>query len=276
MTTFLERILATKQLEVANLREQGLRLADHEFDSLPSTRGFATHLTQANRLTVVAEIKQASPSKGLIATDFRPAATARAYEQAGAAAISVLTDQAYFQGSIEDLKTVRDTVTLPVLRKDFIVDELQIIEARQAGADAVLLICAALSPQRLRDLTKFAQSLSLDVLLEVHSEEELEPALAAEPTVLGVNNRDLRTFEVRLDTSERIAAKLPSGLPFIAESGVSARADARRMAACGASGILVGEALMRCHDAAERISLLESLRVPRPAVAVREQLEQNI
>lgn len=272
MTTFLERILATKHQEVAELRKTGLQVKDAELASLPATRGFALHLAQREDLAVVAEIKQASPSKGLIATNFQPAQTARAFEEAGASAISVLTDASYFRGSLADLKKVRETVDLPILRKDFIIDELQIVEARQAGADAVLLICAALSPNRLRELSSFARDLDLDVLLEVHSVEELEPALAALPTVLGVNNRDLHTFDVRLETTEQIAEVLPFDLPFIAESGVSAPRDAARMATCGANGILVGEALMRCSDAAERIELLQSLRVPRMADSARKQV----
>lgn len=274
MTTFLERILATKQEEVQRLRSDGVQADLSSLAALPPARGFAAQLQAGDRLTVVAEVKQASPSKGLIATDFRPAQTAQAYAQAGAAAVSVLTDESYFRGSMQDLAAVRRTVQIPVLRKDFIIDELQVAQARLAGADAVLLICAALAAQRLAELSAFARAAGLDVLIEVHHVREVDAALAAKPSILGVNNRDLRTFEVRLETTEEVAKQLPKGLPFIAESAILTRSDALRMAACGATGILVGEALMRCQDPREQAQLLESLQVLRPRVTATDTAVQ--
>lgn len=207
-------------------------------------------------------MKKASPSKGLIAPGADPVAMARTYEAAGAAAISVLTDVQYFRGSLADLQAVRQAVHVPVLRKDFIIDELQIDEARAAGADAVLLIAAALTADRLRELARYGKSLGLDVLVEVHAREELAAALAAEPSVLGINNRNLHTFEVSLDTTGQILAEVPEGIPVIAESGIHTAEDARQMAACGVNGILVGESLMRQGEADAVARLLTSFQVP--------------
>lgn len=262
MTTFLERILATKREEIARLRAAG-RIAEQTLAALPATRGFAERLTTGDRLAIISEIKQASPSKGLIAEDFRPIDTARAYESAGASAISVLTDETYFRGSMADLEAVRAVVDVPVLRKDFILDEAQIDEARQSGADAVLLICAALDPQRMAALSSYAKALRLDVLIEVHGLDELDDALAAEPSVLGVNNRDLRTFQVSLKTTEQVAQQVPADVPFIAESGIQTAADAQRMADCGAVGILVGESLMRLPTPVAQRQLVQALQATR-------------
>ncbi|MCL6453822.1 MAG: indole-3-glycerol phosphate synthase TrpC [Alicyclobacillus sp.] len=260
MTDFLAAILAQKAREVDALRAAGplpARTAD-------APRGFARAIAGAKDLAVIAEVKQASPSKGLIQPSFHPVATAQAYEAAGASCISVLTDQHFFRGDIAHLRAVREAVSLPVLRKDFIVDECQIDEAFSQGADAVLLICAALSPSRLRALSRYAQDLGLDVLVEVHREDELAAAVEAHPSVIGVNNRDLTTFEVRLDTAERLIPLVPKDIPAIAESGVHTPQDAARMAACGARGILVGESLMRPADHAGRRALLQALRVSVP------------
>lgn len=272
--SFLEHILATKREEVARLRAQGVGSDSALLKDLPPVRGFAKHLETGTRLSIVAEVKQASPSKGLIARDFDPRRIARSYEQAGAAAVSVLTDASYFRGSLDDLRAVRDTVALPVLRKDFVIDERQLFEARVAGADAVLLICAALDRVQLAELAECAHSYGLDVLIEVHSVRELDAALAAKPSVLGVNNRDLETFDVRLETTHLVAKELPANLPFIAESGVLGPAEARQMAAAGACGLLVGEALMRSGEH-ERGALLDSLRVTRrvPAHTARASHE---
>ncbi|MDQ0188546.1 indole-3-glycerol phosphate synthase TrpC [Alicyclobacillus cycloheptanicus] len=263
MTTFLERILETKHAEVERLLASG-RPDAAQLAELPPTRGFAKHLSDNERLSVIAEVKQASPSKGLITTDFRPVETACTYAEGGARAISVLTDETYFRGSLDDLKNIRRAVGVPVLRKDFIIHEAQIDEARAAGADAILLIVAALRRDRLISLSKYAQGLGLDVLVEIHGLDELDSALAASPSVLGVNNRDLRTFEVSLETTEKVAEAMPPGLPFIAESGVHTAADAARLAACGACGILVGESLMRCESPQARANLLSDLQVLRP------------
>lgn len=270
MTTFLERILTTKQAELYDLEQRFSTVAERRraIAELPPCRGFAQALQQGNRLHVIAEVKKASPSRGLIAPDFDPVAIARTYEAAGAAAISVLTDETYFQGSIQDLRQVRQAVSIPVLRKDFIIGELQIDEARLAGADAVLLICAALTTDRLLALTEYAHALGLDTLMEVHSEAELAIALTARPSVIGVNNRDLHTFAVTLETSEQVIAKVPADRVAVAESGIQTAADATRMAACGARAVLVGESLMRAGVAAQVAENLTALRVPLPTTAV--------
>lgn len=259
MTGFLERILAVKRQEVEALRARNSGVPER---TASPCRGFAHTICNSQGLAVVAEVKKASPSKGLIQPLFDPVATATSYETAGAACVSVLTDETFFQGQINDLKAVRSAVSRPVLRKDFIIDEIQIDEAWSNGADAVLLICAALSAPRLRQLSQYARNQGLDVLIEIHQESELEAAVAADPSVIGVNNRNLTTFEVHLETSEKLIPLVPRGLPVLAESGIRGPYDAERMAACGADGILVGESLMRntTHEAAG--VLLRQLMVP--------------
>ena len=272
MTTFLERILKVKEEEVKALSRDLSRMEERlaqtrEDNTLHRPLGFAQAIRQGDRLSIVSEVKRASPSKGLIAPDFQPIEVAKAYERAGAAAISVLTDMQFFQGSIDDLKAVRRNVTVPILRKDFIIDEAQILEARLAGADAVLLIVAALAenPNRIRELRDYAGSLSLDVLVEVHSEDELELALIAEPSVLGINNRNLHTFEVSLETTKRVVSLVPHDVTTIAESGIHSHLDASTMASFGVHGLLVGESLMRAG--LENVEpLLSSLRVPKGIV----------
>lgn len=268
--TFLERILETKQGEVERLRGDStlgayLSTGCHPEtgERLPATKGFQQAIATGTNLALVAEVKQASPSKGQIATEFYPAQTARTYEQAGASAVSVLTDVNYFKGSLSDLKEVRKAIGLPILRKDFVIDELQIAEARLAGADAVLLICAALSAQRLAELAAYAQSLGLDTLIEVHREQELEAALEARPSVLGINNRDLHTFEVSLETSKKVLDQVPKSVVAIAESGVHTGEDARLLASYGAQGILVGEALMRAGSEEKVTRLIEDMKVEK-------------
>lgn len=268
MTTFLERILAVKRQEVDALRTQRDAGWRRRLEQLPPCRDFAGALAAGDSLNVIAEVKQASPSKGQIAEAFDPVGTAQRYAAAGAAAISVLTDQTFFRGTLEDLKAVRASVSVPVLRKDFIIDEVQIEEARLAGADAVLLICAALTPQRLRELAAHARDLGLTALVEVHDEEEAEAAMAAAPAVIGINNRNLHTFEVSLATSERVLAQLPPDTLAVAESGIQGHDDAARMAAAGARAILVGESLMRVAHTPLLEQRLSALRVPLGA-AVR-------
>jgi len=261
MTTFLERILATKREEVKALEQFFIKNPPHLELTIPC-RGFRNSIVHSDGLAVIAEIKKASPSKGLIAPNFHPAQTAKSYEMGQAAAISVLTDVQFFQGCLNDLHAVQSSVAIPVLRKDFIIDESQIVEARIAGADAILLICAALSPLRVRELSHYAHSLGLDVLIEVHNVDELDSAMAAAPTVIGVNNRDLHSFEVHLETTETVIQHLPADIVVISESGIHSVVDAERMAGYGARGILVGESLMRMSQVTADISsLLKSFQV---------------
>lgn len=199
----------------------------------------------AEGLSVIAEVKKASPSKGVIQPDFHPEETAAAYEKAGAAAISCLTEEHYFMGSSLYLKGIREKVDIPILRKDFIIDPYQIYEAKLIGADAVLLIAALLDKETLSEYRKTAYSLDLDVLAEVHSEQELENVLAAGCDIVGINNRNLKTFEVTLDTTERLAAYVPKDKITVSESGIKTNEDMKKLRSLGADAVLIGETLMR-------------------------------
>jgi indole-3-glycerol phosphate synthase len=248
--SFLAEILEHKrrELTLARERQPGDALARRARRLAEAPRGFRRALESGERPRVIAEIKRRSPSRGEIRPDFDAVACARAYASAGAAAISVLTDARYFGGSLELLAQVRDAVSLPLLRKDFIVDAYQVDEARVHGADAVLLIAAALDGSALKGLAAHAEALGLDALVEVHDERELEAALAAGADLIGINNRDLRTFEVDLGVTERLAGKLPEGCIGVAESGIFTPRDWERLEAAGAHAFLVGEALMRESD----------------------------
>jgi indole-3-glycerol phosphate synthase len=210
-------------------------------------RGFAAAL-RGRAPAVIAEVKQASPSKGVIRADCDPVAIARGYAAAGAAAISVLTEERYFRGRLEDLEPIRAAVDVPLLRKDFLFDPYQLIEARAWGADAVLLIVAMLDSRQLADLHAAATSLGLDVLVEAHTAAEVEHAAAAGATVIGVNNRDLQTFVTTLATAERLRPLVPVGALAVAESGIETSADVARLRAAGYQAFLVGESLMRAAD----------------------------
>jgi len=221
----------------------------------PAVPSFAGALAGAT-VGVIAEVKRRSPTVGAIRPDLDPVRHALAYAQGGAVAISVLTEAQYFGGSLDDLRQVAQAVALPVVRKDFLVDELQIVEARAAGAAAVLLIARLLEPAALRRLARAARAQGLGVVIEVHEVAELEPALAAEPTALGVNSRDLATFAVELGVAERLVARVPPGIPTIAESGIMTRGDVERLAAVGADLVLVGTAVARSDDPAASVRAL--------------------
>ena len=221
-------------------------------------RGFAAALSEPE-LQVVAEIKRRSPSAGDIASDLDPVARAISYEKGGAAAISVLTEPDYFGGSIDDLQRVRSAVALPVLRKDFIVDIRQVEESRLIGADALLLIVAALEQHFLGELLEECRRVEIEALVEAHDEDEAARAIAAGAHIVGINNRNLKTFETNLDVAERVAPSLPGGAVRVAESGVSNPAGARRMVAAGYDAILVGEALVRASDPAYLIERLRGI-----------------
>jgi indole-3-glycerol phosphate synthase len=252
--TILDEILAHKREELARSKralppDELARLARAAADP---TRGFRAALQRSPRPRIVAELKRRSPSRGEIRADFDPVACAKAYADSGAAALSVLTDERYFGGHLDHLGLVRRNVPLPILRKDFVVDDYQIDEARLRGADAVLLIAAAFAPEgRVAELVALrarASALGLDALVEVHDRAELADALAAGSDLLGVNNRDLRSFSVDLATTERLARGLPEGVVLVAESGIHAPEDIARLEAAGADAFLVGEALMRAAD----------------------------
>nr|WP_302104726.1 indole-3-glycerol phosphate synthase TrpC [Polycladomyces sp. WAk] len=218
-------------------------------ERMPPVRSLAQAMKRKNGVpALIAEVKPASPSKGTIRETVDPVQIAAAYERGGAAAISVLTDETFFSGRADYLTAVKQTVHIPVLRKDFLLDESQVVESRLIGADAILLIAAILDEERIVALSRRAHELGLEVLIEVHREEELDRALAAKPDVLGVNNRDLHTFVTDLATTERLCPLLPDSIPVITESGIASPQDVARAAACGVDGMLVGESLMRQDD----------------------------
>ncbi len=254
--SYLSEILEYKKIEVAELRSS-TRYPDLRACAtrLPPTRGFRAALDAPDGPHLIAELKKASPSKGLIRPDYEPVCFARRYEACGAAAISCLTDRAFFQGSLDDLERVREAVHLPILRKDFIIDECQVHETRAAGADALLLIIAALDTAQLEDLSLLAAELGLDVLVEVHEEEELECAFAsaAPPRLLGINNRSLATFTTDLATTERLAPLVPEGVVLVGESGIVTRGDVERLGRAGVHAVLVGETLMRRTDPGDAV-----------------------
>lgn len=252
----LQVILDQKRTEIARLlpRLEHLRAAALLRDDY---RGFAAALDRGpEALGLVAEVKKASPSVGVIAEQFDPVAVAKAYEAAGAHAISVLTDEKFFQGSLSYLSQIRQAVTLPLLRKDFILHEAQVYEAAVAGADAILLIVAALEQTDLRRLYETARTLGLDVLVEVHSLPELDRALDCGAEMIGINNRNLTTFEVDLRATEIISEEVPEGVLLLSESGIKTNADARRVFACGVNALLVGESLMRTGDVPAQVAAL--------------------
>jgi indole-3-glycerol phosphate synthase len=252
----LDKIVAEKKLEVAKLQPQAGKLkqaaaARKEF------RDFAGALRRNDRVALIAEIKKASPSAGVIQENFDAIEIAREYETGGASALSVLTDEKFFQGRVEYLQQIRDAVKLPLLQKDFIINELQIYESVVRGADAILLIVAILDDAQLKGFRELAAQLHLASLVEVHDETELDRALASGAEIIGVNNRDLRDFSVSLATTEKLAAKLRRGMcakyTIVAESGIHVRADVERVAKAGVNAVLVGESLMRSGDIGSKV-----------------------
>jgi indole-3-glycerol phosphate synthase len=256
MVKTLPDILATiveqKKLDLA-AREAGVEARAEQ--SVSSRRDFLGAL-RSHSPAIIAEIKKASPSKGLLAPDFDPVATARDYEQGGAAALSVLTDEKHFQGRLADLESARDAVRIPVLRKDFTIDAYHVHQAAAHGADAILLIAAILSERQMRDFREQAERYRMAALVEVHDEKELGPAIDSGASIIGVNNRNLRTFEVDLGTALRLAGKIPSGVVRVAESGIHSAADVLTLRAAGYQAFLVGEHLMKSGDPAGALRAL--------------------
>ncbi len=247
--TVLDRILQRKVEELAEARA---RTSDREMmrraqRSVHATRDMMAAL-QSDRVSLIAEVKRASPSKGELTRDFAPVMIAATYACNGAAAISILTDQDFFRGNLEYLTAVRQAVAVPVLRKDFVIDPYQVYEGRAAGADAILLIVAALSDPQLADLYALTNELGMKALVEAHNEEEMARALRLGAQLIGINNRDLKTFNVDLGTTARLASMVDDDVVLVAESGIFSAADAREMGRLGARAILVGEALMKAPD----------------------------
>jgi len=252
--SILAQIVEQKKLE---LRERAPGMEARAEACVASRRDFARALA-SRRPAIIAEIKQASPSKGTLSADYHPGVIARTYEQGGAAALSVLTDGKYFRGSLADLESARGAVSLPVLRKDFTIDTYQVHEAAARGADAILLIAAILTERELRDFRELAQRYQMAALAEVHEEEELKAAIASGARIIGVNNRNLNTFDVDLTVSLRLAEKMPAGVVKVAESGIHSRADVERLLDAGYQAVLVGEHLMKSADPAQALRALLS------------------
>ena len=256
----LKKILARKHEEIAERRVAApVSMLEERIAAVDATRGFCRSVEkrlQDGQSAVIAEIKKASPSKGVLREDFRPAEIAASYATGGAACLSVLTDKDFFQGSEEALKLARAACDLPVIRKDFLIDAYQITEARAIGADCVLLIAAALDDAAMAGLYEQAVELGMDVLIEVHDAEELHRVLPLKPMLLGINNRDLRTFDVTLDTTIELLADIPAGTVVVTESGILGVADVQRMREVSVNAFLVGEAFMRAPDPGQALAEL--------------------
>ncbi|WDE99236.1 indole-3-glycerol phosphate synthase TrpC [Lentisphaera profundi] len=245
LADILKKIIATKHEEIKAQENQREELKALAIAAGPTKKDFAQALKAQNGLAVIAEVKKASPSAGIISPDFDPIKIAKNYERIGAAAISVLTDRDYFQGSLDYLKEIRTQVDLPLLRKDFIIDELQIHEARAAGADTFLLIAAVLREEEIANFLTIGRSFGMEALVEIHDEEEAHKALAAGANIIGVNNRDLRNFTTDLTLTAKLAQFIPDNKTLVGESGIKTGKDSRQLLDCGCSAILVGESLMR-------------------------------
>ena len=260
MTDILDKIVAVKREEVAAaIQRKSLAAMRFDAESRVLTRDFVGALRAkiaAGQPAVIAEIKKASPSKGVLRTDFIPADIAQSYAEYGAACLSVLTDAQFFQGCIDYLKQARASCQLPVLRKDFMVDAYQIYESRACGADAILLIAACLDDAQMKDFEQIAHSLDMAVLVEVHDAAELARALKLKTPLIGVNNRNLKTFEVSLDTTLSLMRDIPADRLLVCESGIHSRDDVLRMGAAGVNAFLVGEAFMRADEPGEALAAL--------------------
>ena len=257
----LDDIIAHKKREVdAQKQDTPLDEIKRGLVGVEPVRGFKAAISAPGRVNLIAEIKKASPSRGIIRSDFDPEAIARIYQDNGAAAISVLTDRKFFQGDLSFLTMARSvTSSVPILRKDFIIDEYQIYQARLAGADAILLIAAALDLSAMRRFLDIAHGMDLDCLVEVHSEDELDTVLNTDAFIIGINNRDLRTFKTDIKTTAQLMPMIPDGRIVVSESGISSKADVEFLKRCGVNAMLVGESLMKSEDIGLRMRQLTSL-----------------
>ncbi|WP_010651857.1 indole-3-glycerol phosphate synthase TrpC [Oceanobacillus massiliensis] len=260
--TFLEKILAEKAKEVSSLKQEPVHERPNK--NVPT---FKERIAASSTMNIIAEIKRSSPSKGAIQMDVDPIEQARQYQQAGAAAISVLTDRPFFNGSLDDLRAVRDVVDIPILCKDFIIDPIQIDHAHASGANIILLIVAALSDEEFKRLYEYAKKLDLEVLCEVHNKEEMTRALDVKPEIIGINNRNLKTFDVDLRTTEQLSSLVQDyNITLISESGMKTKQDVQRAAAAGAEAVLVGETLMKADNLKDAFL---QFQVPLPVKGVR-------
>ncbi len=254
----LDEIIQNKKIEIEILKKKTpLSFLEKEVTKLPKKNPvFLEALKKSSGMAVIAEIKRKSPSRGVLCEDFDPCRIARAYETGGASALSVLTDEKYFGGSSQVLVEVRAETRLPILRKDFTVDRYQVLEARLLGADAILLIAAVLTPKEMENLSREAVGLGLDVLFEVHDEKELATVLPLKPKLLGINNRDLKTFDVNVATTEKLIAGLPKNILVVSESGIQTHQDLKNLKKMGAGAVLVGESLMTQKDPGKALETL--------------------
>jgi len=260
--SILQRILAVKWEEIAERQKRlPLRELKRRLSGAPPLRPFAARLkrSEGEPIRLIAELKKASPSKGLFRPDFDPEAFLRVYELSPASALSILTDEPFFQGHLDHLLLARRLTTKPLLRKDFLLTPYQLMEARVYGADAVLLIIAALTLSQLKDLLALSRELGMDALVEVHTEGELETALKAGATLIGINNRDLTTFSVDLNTTLRLCPLIPKGCIVVSESGIECRSDVRRLEEAGVDAVLVGETLIRSENPVAKVRELLGL-----------------
>lgn len=254
----LDRIIKEKkeEIEQAKAKTSLAELMERASSCAGRLRGFKQAVSRPGKINLIAELKQASPSKGLLRQDFAPVKIAQEYEDSGAAALSILTDKKFFQGDIAYLKSVREAVSLPILRKDFIIDKYQIYESVCAGADSVLLIAQILSEEKLREFCQLCAELRLDAVCEVHSEEDLDKVLRQEIEIIGINNRALQTFKEDLQVSARLIKKIPQGKIVISESAIKTAQDVRYLQGLGVNAVLIGEAFMRSADIAAKVKEL--------------------
>lgn len=254
----LDEIVAKRKEQLEREKKQvGFEAVKEKVNNLTKPTLDFHEALKSKAVSIIAEVKKASPSKGIISEDFDYKAIAKSYENAGAVAISVLTEEHYFKGSKEYLREIREIVNIPILRKDFIIDEYQIYEARLIGADAILLIASILDKQQLESYLTLAKALDLAALVEVHNQEELEKALACKVSIIGINNRNLKTFEVDLNTTKELATQIPKDCILVSESGIMSAKDALFLKACGAKALLIGEMFMRSKEIKEALMSLE-------------------
>lgn len=253
----LDKIIENKRSEVERTKKsKPLDSLKSELQNLDSTKSFYESISPDGSTKVIAEIKRASPSKGVLRSAFDPVEISKSYASGGASAISVLTDSRFFKGTLNHLRNVRSSVEIPLLRKDFIIDPYQVYESRFYGADAILLIVAALDSTVLRELLELAHSLEMDALVEIHDERELVKAIEAGSKIIGINNRDLKTFDVSLETSLRLCKLIPSEKIIISESGIGSSEDIKRLRSAGISVLLIGETFMRASEPGEELRKL--------------------
>ncbi|MEO1999956.1 MAG: indole-3-glycerol phosphate synthase TrpC [Planctomycetaceae bacterium] len=261
MTNILDEIVAHKRVEIASAR---LRRPESDLETLvtqaPAVRNFVEALASADHIGLIAEVKRASPSAGTIREDFQPVDVAQIYERHGASCISVLTDERYFQGQLEDLTSVRSAVSIPVMRKDFILDRYQVLEARAAGADCVLLIAECLETDQMTELYTTIRQLGMQALIEIFDPDNLQRVLDLKPDLLGINNRNLKTFVTALDHTIQLQSQIPDSVLLVSESGIRTRQDVGRLRASGVRAILVGESLMRATDIGAAVDALLDAR----------------